>query len=606
MASVPIEPELARLAEFHGVETAYCDWLGNPVVVDRDVVVAVLAMLDVDAGSRQTIQAELRAIRPRPAAAESVKAALPEPPRAWGWMLQAYAVRSAESWDVGDMADVASFTRWAAETGAGALLLSPLHAVLPTDPLPTSPYAPSSRRFLNPLYLRVEDTSAYRIADPILRAHVDALRPRTMAGLIDIEAAWRAKKNALEMLWSAMPAHPSSDAFPPGGSELDSLSGFATYSALADVFGCDWRTWPTSLRDPRSSEVASMRGELKERVAFHAWLQESCDAQLATVHDAAAGMALGIVHDLAVGIAPGGADAWLMQDVIAQGVRIGAPPDGFSQQGQDWTVTPWRPDRLAATGYAAFRDLVRRSFKHADGLRIDHIAGLSRLWWLPPGATPDQGAYVRYDSDAMMRILVEEAVNAAGVIIGEDLGTVEAGVTSGLHDRNMLSSAVLFMSRDTSGRLVAPSDWPELAAASVSTHDLPTAGGFLRGEHVRAAAQAGMLRRSEQEETAAAAEDRQSLLAVLQAEGLIEEAGTDEEIVLALHRLLTRTPCRVLFASPYDVLGELRQPNMPGTLDEYPNWRVPLPMHLDELFADDRVRRVVEIFAGRDAHARAE
>jgi 4-alpha-glucanotransferase len=528
-------------------------------------------------------------LEPRTAGAAPVAAevALPEVPRTWGWMIQLYGVRSAASWGVGDFADLAAFARWAALTGAGAVLVNPLHAVAPVDPMPSSPYSPSSRRFVNPLYLRVEDLPEYRAAGADLRAKVDALRPPS-GDLINYDTVWRAKRAALALL---APAPADISGLEPA------LRDFATYTALAEVHGVDWRAWPDELRRPGPAAYAAAD---PARAAFHVWLQRRCAEQLASANAAAAGMAVGIVHDLAVGIDPGGADAWTLQDVIAQGAKVGAPPDAFNQQGQDWGLATWRPDRLAATDYAAYRDLLRGIFAHAaGGLRVDHVAGLWRLWWIPPGHGAAQGAYVHYDDAAMLGVLIEEAIRAGAVVVGEDLGTVEPVVTETLQRRNILGSAVLWFTRDDDGAFIPPSRWPANAMASISTHDLPTATGFLTAEHVRARAEAGVLTRPVSEEQAAAEQDRAALLALLTAEGLATPESTDAEIVVAMHELLARTPCRILLASPYDVLGEPRQPNLPGTSQEYPNWRIPLPLPLEHLTADPRMLRIADLLNTR-------
>jgi len=241
---------------------------------------------------------------------------------------------------------------------------------------------------------------------------------------------------------------------------------------------------------------------------------------------AARDMAIGLVYDLAVGVDPGGADSWMLQDVLAQGVRVGAPPDAFNQRGQDWGLAAWRPDRLAATGYRAYRDLLAATFKHANGVRVDHVAGLWRLWWIPPGASADQGTYVRYDADAMLGALTVEAHQTGAVVVGEDLGTVPPKVTRGIHDRNILGSTVLWFTRDwrkPGAPFRRPKKWPELALASVSTHDLPTVQGFLTGTHVRLRAEAGVLTRDVADEQAAASADVAALEALLGKEGLADE-----------------------------------------------------------------------------------
>ncbi|MER7276498.1 4-alpha-glucanotransferase [Dactylosporangium sp. NPDC000244] len=565
------DESLAAEAAARGVATWYETAGHRRVDIDSEVVRSVMALL------------EPRGAGVAPAAAP---VALPEVPRTWGWMIQLYGVRSAASWGVGDFADLAVFARWAALTGAGAILVNPLHAVAPVDPMPSSPYSPSSRRFVNAVYLRVEDLPEYRSADAELRSRVDALRPAS-ADLIDYDTVWRAKRSALELL--AGDLSDISDIEP-------ALRDFATYTALAEVHGVDWREWPQELRRPGPAAYAAAD---PKRAAVHVWLQRRCAEQLAAANAAAAGMAVGIVHDLAVGIDPGGADAWTLQDVIAAGAKVGAPPDAFNQQGQDWGLATWRPDRLAATDYEAYRNLLRGIFEHAGGLRVDHVAGLWRLWWIPPGHGAAQGAYVHYDAESMLGVLIEEAVRAGAVVVGEDLGTVEPVVTETLQARNILGSAVLWFTRDEDGAFIPPAQWPANAMASISTHDLPTATGFLTGEHVHARAAAGVLTRPVPEEQAAAGQDRAALLALLSAEGLADETSTDAELVVAMHKLLTRTPCRILLASPYDVLGEPRQPNLPGTSQQYPNWRIPLPLKLEDLTADPRMLQIAEILDAR-------
>jgi 4-alpha-glucanotransferase len=517
---------------------------------------------------------------------------LPEPPETWGWMLQLYALHSAASWGLGDLGDLRTFVE--GSHGAGMILLNPLHAVTPTLPVPSSPYSPSSRRFANPLYLRVADTDAYRRADQPLKEQVDALRPAPPAdGLIDYSAVWQAKRAALQLLW-------------PLAGEVDleadpGLTDFATFCALAEQHGANWQEWPEELRRPDAPAVQAARGG--DRVAFHVWLQRLLNAQLDAANEAARaqGMPVGVVHDLAVGIDPSGADGWLLQDVLAAGVHAGAPPDAFNQLGQDWGLAAWRPDQLIETGYAAYRDMLRRIFRHAGGLRVDHVAGLWRLWWVPPGMGAAEGTYVHYDPEAMLGILALEATRAGAVVIGEDLGTVLPVMTETLERMNMLGSAVLWFTRDykndpEEGYLPA-AQYPRNALATISTHDLPTAAGFLIGEQVRVRAELGQLAGPVEAEQAYADKDRAKLLFRLTEEGLITADTPAEEIIVAMHEFLARTPCRLVTASLYDVLGELRQPNLPGTTDEYPNWRMPLTAALEEIVADPRLARIASVLS---------
>lgn len=648
--------DLRRLAAAHGVATSYNNERREPVEVDADVIITVLGLLDVEAATEADRRRELAKVAEldqagmiAPTVAVRVDGSthtvpgarllvgedgtqievedslpvdlpvgwyrlhtsqgqevtlvaappkVPAAPVSWGWMLQLYALRSARSWGIGDLGDLHEFLDWTArEHGAGAILLNPLHAPGPTHPVQPSPYTPSSRRFANPLALRIEDLDAYLQADPTTRAEVDALRVSATTERIDHDLVWAAKRDALELLWRSA-GRPDALADSSAG-----LRDWATYCALAERHGGRWSRWPSELRDVSSPAVAAARRELAPRVAFHAWVQQQCADQLTGLrrHAHDSGMAVGVLHDLAVGVDADGADAWALAEVLATGVSVGAPPDNFTPRGQDWGLPPWRPDRLAATGYAALRDMLRAVLHHADGLRIDHVAGLWRLWWIPPGDTPDRGTYVHYDAETMLAVLALEAHRADAIVVGEDLGTVEPEVTQALADNEMLGCAVSWFTRDQSQPgepLLPPSRWPSRAAASLSTHDLPTAAGFLQGEHVRARADLGLLDDVPAEQ-ATADRERAEWLDLLRSEGVLDGAQPDDaEIITAMHRLLARTSSRLKLISPYDVLGEVRQPNLPGTVDEYPNWRLPLPQTLEELMADPRVADVIKAFRG--------
>jgi 4-alpha-glucanotransferase len=525
--------------------------------------------------------------------------------RAWGWMVQLYSVRSAASWGLGDYADLGELARWSgAELGAGVLLCNPLHATAPVVPVEPSPYYPSSRRFRSPLYLRPAATPEYAAAPAAVRERVDALRPEAPADRVERDPVWRAKLAALELLW---PYHRADDLAAYRAEQGPGLGDFALFCALAERHGVPWQDWPEELHRPDSPAVAERRCELAERVSFHAWLQMLCDGQLAVAGRAAAdaGMSVGIVHDLAVGVDPGGADAWGLQDVLATGVTVGAPPDSFNQQGQDWRLPPWRPDRLAEAGYAPYRDMLRAVLRSAGGVRIDHVMGLFRLWWIPPGASAADGTYVYYDDEALLGVLALEAHRAGALVVGEDLGTVEPRVAEALAKRGILGSAVLWFERDPeSGAPIPPGDWREEVMASVTTHDLPTAAGFLADEHVRVRAELGQLGHSAEEERARVAKERAELLDMLRTEGLLGDDASGEEIVLAMHAVLAAAPSRLVLAALGDAVGDLRQPNLPGTVDQYPNWRLPVadsrgrPVPLEELETSARVRRLARLLAG--------
>ncbi|MEU1618224.1 4-alpha-glucanotransferase [Streptomyces sp. NPDC005722] len=542
---------------------------------------------------------------------------LPGPPeRVLGFMAQLYSVLSSRSWGMGDLGDLADLAAWTGRAlHAGFLQVNPLHVAVPGHPTDPSPYRPSSRRFPDPVYLRVEEIPEYayldaddreRAADLLRKAAV--LRDSVLLkdALIDRDAVWELKREALALV-RKVPLSPGRraaycDFLAEQGQALDD---HATWSMLAELHGPDWHRWPAGLRDPRSGQVARLRGERLDQVDFHCWLAWLTDAQLAAAQRAArdAGMAVGIVHDLAVGVHPSGSDAWALQDALAHGMSVGAPPDAFNAHGQDWGLPPWRPDALAATGYAPYRDLLRNVLRHAGGLRIDHVMGLFRLWWVPEGEPPTQGAYVRYDAEAMLGVLALEARRAGAVVIGEDLGTVEPGVREELADRGILGTSVLWFERDWEGargsahaRPLPPSAWRADALATVTTHDLPTTTARLTGEHVGLRHRLGLLTRPLEVEQAEDAVEVAEWLALLGRLGMLPEGTRDEEaVVKAVHRFLARTPARMVGVWLPDGVGDRRPQNLPGTWDEYPNWRLPVadpegrPLTLEQLTASPRL-----------------
>jgi 4-alpha-glucanotransferase len=335
---------------------------------------------------------------------------------------------------------------------------------------------------------------------------------------------------------------------------------------------------------------------------FHAWLQWLADSQLAAAQDAAraAGMRIGIIRDLAVGCHPGGADAWAWQDVMVSGVSVGAPPDEFNQRGQGWNQPPWHPLRLAGQEYAPLADLMHSALRHAGGLRVDHVMGLFRLWWVPAGMTPDQGTYVRYDHRAMVGVLAGQAVAAGALAIGEDLGTVDPWIREYLADRGVLGTAMLWFERGPDGAPLPPGKWRRNCLAMVGTHDVPPIAAFVTGEQVELRSRLGLLTRSYREESDESDAVVRAWQEVLEAEGLLPAGGrpSPAEFTVACYAFLARTPAQLIGVSLADAVGDRRPQNIPGTTDEYPNWRVPLcdgegrAVSLDDL-ADSRTVRAV-------------
>ena len=530
-----------------------------------------------------------------------------EDAQSWGLMTQLYAMRSTESWGMGDLADLGDAGAWAAGLGADFVLVNPLHAAEPVPPIEPSPYLPTSRRFVSPLYIRVEDVPevAYLSAAErqLVEWHADDARRYLDLEFLERDAVWMAKEAALRMIFKqrrSLRRQRSFNAYVE--REGQGLVDFATWCALCHLHGTWWRQWPEALQDPRSPEVEAFREKMSEEVEFHCWLQWILDEQLGRVQRDLldTGMALGVISDLAVGVHPDGADAWGLGDALARGVTVGAPADQYNQLGQDWSQPPWRPDKLAELGYGPYRDMVRAALRDSGGLRVDHVIGLFRLWWIPQGAKPFQGTYVRYDHDAMIGILLLEAHRAGAVVVGEDLGTVEPWVRDYLASRGVMGTSILWFERnwDTDGSLIDPEDYRELCLATVTTHDLPPTAGYLEGVHVDLRHRLGLLERSLEEERAEDERSRQEVLDDLVRRGLLREGASVPEQVEALHTFLTRTPAKLIGVSVSDLAGDKRVINQPGTDEEYPNWRVPLagpdgsPVLLEELFTWRSARRL--------------
>ncbi|MFI1400010.1 4-alpha-glucanotransferase [Streptomyces sp. NPDC020681] len=541
--------------------------------------------------------------------------------RSHGLLVQLYSLLSARSWGMGDLGDLAELATWSGRAlGAGFVQVNPLHAAVPGTPTDPSPYRPSSRRFPDPVHLRIEDIPEYAYVGAKERQRLEELRDKAAelresvldkGSLIDRDAVWALKREALEIV-HRVPLGPGrrADYCDFLAEQGQALEDHATWSALAEVHGPDWHSWPAGLKDPRSPETARARHELMERVDFHCRIAWLTDRQLAAASRAAqdAGMDVGIVHDLAVGVHPGGADAWAQRDAFAAGMSVGAPPDAFNARGQDWGLPPWRPDVLAASGYGPYRGLLRGLLRNAGALRIDHVMGLFRLWWVPEGSPPTEGTYVRYDAEAMLAVLVLEAHRADAVVIGEDLGTVEPGVRETLTRRGVLGTSVLWFERDWagSGRPLATGEWREGCVATATTHDLPSTAARLTGEHVELRHRLGLLARPLEQERTEELADVSEWLDLLNGLGLLPEGTGDEEgQIRAVYRFLLRTPARMVGVWLPDAVGDRRPQNLPGTWEQYPNWRLPIadaegrPVTLEELAASPRMHALMEVFAPR-------
>ena len=525
--------------------------------------------------------------------------------RQWGFMAQVYATRSRESWGIGDLHDLSTLAAWSGrDLGAGFVLINPLHAATPVSPIENSPYLPVTRRFTNPIYLHVEDIPEFDELKKKQRKQIEEsaapLRAMNLtADLLDRDAVWAVKRQAFAAIFDAGLSKKRRAEFDDYcAAQGVGLRDFATWCAMSEVFGNDPSAWSDDYSRPDSPAVVAFRDKHAGIVEFQMWMQWQMDQQLAATQRAArdAGMAIGVMADLAVGVHPSGADSWSLQDVLARGVSVGAPPDMYNQMGQDWSQPPWRPDALAEAGYLPYRDLLRTILRHAGGLRIDHVLGLFRLWWVPAGMGARNGTFVRFDHDAMLGILCLEAQRAGAIVVGEDLGTVEPWVRDALAERGILGTVISWFER-TDGVITPLDEWRRDILASVTVHDLPPTAGFLRDEHVRIRESLGLLTTDPADEYANARRDREEWAALLRRGGFLAadvDLDSDEgldEMAIALHRAVGSTRARLVGIGLPDVVGDRRAQNQPGTYLEYPNWRVPMtdsagrPMLLEDVMA---------------------
>jgi 4-alpha-glucanotransferase len=487
--------------------------------------------------------------------------------------VQLYALRSARSWGMGDLADLRRLARWsAAELGAGIVLVSPLCAAVPVLPQEPSPYYPSSRRYRNPLYLRIEEVPGAAAAGLDLERLAAAGRGLNAERQIDRDAIFRLKMGALEDLWVRFRDDGAFERY--RRSQGEPLAQYATFCVLAEMHRRRWPEWPSPYRRPDAPAVVRLAAERKERVAFPAWLQGLLDEQLAR-----AGAELRLMHDLPVGFDPGGADAWAWQDVLAPGISVGAPPDEYNTKGQNWALPPFVPCKLRAAAYGPFVQSIRATLAHAGALRIDHVMGLFRLFWIPQGASPAEGTYVRYPAEDLLAILALESHRAGAFVVGEDLGTVEDGVRECLAEHGILATRVLCFESNP------PLHFPERAVAAYTTHDLPTIAGLWTGAEFEVQQRLGPQGNPEgAREMAGRLRDLTGLTPEVPARQAIEET----------YRTLAKAPSAILTATLDDACAAVERPNVPGTVNERPNWCLPLPRPLEALEADLLPRRIAK------------
>ncbi len=542
--------------------------------------------------------------------------------RTWGPAAQVYALRGGRDWGAGDLSTLARLVEVAGRAGAGIVGVNPLHALFPERPGQASPYSPSTRLFLNPVYVDVEAVPELETC-PEAQARIDASdhRARRLAArtgaLVDWPEVAALKREVLEILWAHFrerhldrdtPRGRAFEAFRRARGEA--LSGFAVFEALERHFRrvdpalWGWPVWPEAYRRADSPEVAAWREAHPDEVGFVEYVQLLADEQLAAVGRRALdlGLRVGLYQDLAVGVDRSGFECWWQPELFARGAGFGAPPDDFNLKGQDWGLPPWVPSRLSAAGYEPFSACLRSAMRHAGALRVDHVMALLRLFWIPPGRGAAEGAYVRYPVDDLLGILALESVRNQCLVIGEDLGTVPDEIRTRLRDLGALSYRLLVFLKDESGAYLAPAELPRQALVAVTTHDLPTLAGWWEGVDLALRDSLDLFPSDEvrAEQVQARAEDRARLLHALERAGLLPAGrGADlsawpemtTELAAAVHRYVARGPSMVVTVQLEDVLGVTEQVNLPGTTEaRYPSWRRRLPATVDELAADPRFR----------------
>jgi glycogen operon protein len=534
--------------------------------------------------------------------------------RRFGLAAHLYSLRRRGDQGIGDFTTLSLLGETTARAGGSIVGINPLHALFAEDRQRASPYHPSDRRFLDPIYIdveRVPDLSASRDARSLLEQYGPRVANLSLRSDVDYAAVWEIKRAVLAACFAQFERRPDADAivaefdrFVAGGGLP--LMQFAVFEAIAAARPREpWHGWPDDLRRPDASGVADFAGRQSRRVRFALYLQWLADRQLAAAagHARGSGLVLGFFRDLAIGAAPDGAESWANPDAFAHGVSIGAPPDPFSPAGQIWNLPPPNPQAMTASACAGFRDLLAANMRHAGALRIDHVMGLSRLFWIPEGATAAEGTYVDYPLEALLGVLALESVRARCLVVGEDLGTVPEGLRERLAATDVLSCRMLWFERDGAG-FIAPSRYPVKAAACVTTHDLPTIAGWWAGADIDEKQSLGLL-------TADAAESahterrasREALADALERSGATPGArvnGTaahDDAITAAVHRFVCASASALVMMQADDLAGETTAVNLPGTDRVRPNWRRKVAIDVEALWQTEAGAQAIADFA---------
>jgi 4-alpha-glucanotransferase len=553
--------------------------------------------------------------------------------RLWGVAVQLYTLRSRSNWGIGDFADLEAVVRHCAPHGAGFIGLNPLHALFPANPWHFSPYSPSSRHFLNVLYVAVEQLPEFaecaaarqHVAAPGFQAELERLRSTPN---VDYAGVTRAKLAALELLY----AHFRREHL---GRDTDRAAAFRAYvaergeslrrHALYDAIDAHlraqagdrcwgWPVWPEALRDPAGAGVREFEAAHGERVEFYAWLQWLADEQLGAVQRLARelGMPIGLYGDYAVGVNPSGSETWSDQALYRKGAGVGAPPDALALKGQDWGIPPQDPNVLTEEQYRPFRNLVAANMRHFGALRLDHVMALYRQWWVPVGLGATDGGYVHYPLDDLLSVLTLESERHGCLVVGEDLGTVPPEMSHAMHERRVYSYRVLLFEKHADGRFKGPAEYSRRAIATVTTHDLPTLKGYWSANDIALRQRLALYPNDEVRSMVAEerVRDRRALLVALAEAGLKPVACDDSAdaygpaLSRAIHEFLARSDAALVVVQAEDLVGMADPVNVPGTSDEHANWQRKMSRGVEAIFADGDVRNLLDaVQAARGARS---
>jgi 4-alpha-glucanotransferase len=582
--------DLAAKARLWGVESSYHDVFGHWHETGTETQRRL-----VDALSRG------RARPPRLApAGEPFHAFQGDGRRYWALAVQLYALRSRRNWGHGDFTDLATLIRLAASCGAAAIGLNPLHALFPDRAQLASPYAPNSRMFLNPLYIDVEAIPEF----PGAAAAGIELDDSRSGDLIDYEAVARAKLDGLRLAYehfvtSAQPER-RADFERYRRQQGEGLLSFACFETLRARFApTPWPEWPTPWRHPAPAQMKRLRRNERDQCEFFEFTQWIADRQLRACQELArgSGMPIGLYADLAVGMHPHGADAWIQQDGVLADVSVGAPPDEFNPAGQDWGLVPFNPGTLATSGLAPLRALMKSAMRHAGAIRLDHVMSLKRVFMIPHGCGASEGTYVLFPFEQSLQAVARESLDARCIVVGEDLGTVPEGFRETVTRWGFWTYRVMLFEREHDGRFRPPEAYPEQAVAAFNTHDLPSLRGWLEGYDLSTKRRLGLDPGESDESRNWARQCLRETIAGRLAQLVPENGGGSVKELLGVASFLAQTPSRLVVMALDDVMGVLDQVNIPGTIDQHPNWRRKMPQMLEDLESNDSLRCVADVFA---------